>query len=392
MKNIIRNLHFSKFPLISLLSIIFGLNIGLSLTVNDQATDDHPLGADIYVQFSKKLDLNNKGEFELGQNIKILFSENPIKKIKPVFPGISSKIHPEGMERTYRITLEVPDRMSETLHKINESPSVVYAEPVPIRKMFEVSDDPLWNSQYHLSLVVLDSARDIHPGEDSIVIAVIDGGINYLHEDLQSDIWINAAEDVDGDGLLSPADNDSIDADNNGFLDDVIGWDFVHIPGQGFAGEDDSLADNDPMDFGGHGTHCAGDAAAATANGIGIASVGGNCSIMCIRAGMVANNGFGYIYYSIEGIYYAANNGAKVISMSYGGSSFSQTGQLAIDYAYSQGVVCVAAAGNDNSSTPQYPANYNHVIAVDATEQQDLKAPFSNFGPWIDVSAPGVDI
>ncbi|MCK5454531.1 MAG: S8 family serine peptidase, partial [Calditrichia bacterium] len=223
-------------------------------------------------------------------------------------------------------------------------------------------------------------------------IAIIDGGVNYMHEDLHSDIWVNSAEDVDGDGFLSPADNDSIDADNNGFLDDVIGWDFVHLPGQGFVGEDDSLADNDPIDFGGHGTHCAGDAAAVTNNNTGIASVGGDCSIMCIRAGMTASNGFGYIYYSVEGIYYAANNGAKVISMSYGGPGFSQTEQLAIDFAYNQGVVCVAAAGNDNNNTVQYPANYNHVIAVAATDQQDHKASFSNFGAWIDVSAPGVDI
>ena len=109
------------------------------------------------------------------------------------------------------------------------------------------------------------------------------------------------------------------------------------------------------MDFGGHGTHCAGDASAVTDNGLGIASVGGACRIMCIRAGMTASNGFGYIYYSIEGIYYAANNGAKVISMSYGGGGFSQTGQVAIDYAHSLGVICVAAAGNDNNITRYLP-------------------------------------
>jgi len=197
---------------------------------------------------------------------------------------------------------------------------------------------------------------------------------------------------LDGDGFLSPGDIDSIDNDSNGFIDDVIGWDFVHLPGQGWPGEDDSLADNEPMDFGGHGTHCAGDASAVTENGLGIASVGGSCRIMCIRAGMTASNGFGYIYYSVEGIYYAANNGANVISMSYGGGTFSQTEQIAIDYAHSQGVICVAAAGNDNNNMPQYPADYNHVVAVAATDEQDLKADFSNYGSWIDLCAPGVGI
>jgi len=107
---------------------------------------------------------------------------------------------------------------------------------------------------------------------------------------------------------------------------------------------------------------------------------------------MVAQNGFGYIYYSVEGIYYAAINGAKVISMSYGGGSPSGTGQTAIDFAHSLGVICVAAAGNDDDNTPQYPANYNHVLAVAATDEQDIKAGFTNYGTWIDVSAPGVNI
>jgi len=392
MKKMIRRLADPEMVLRLIFLTVNTLLLTFASSAFSQSSSETSIGTDIYVQFREKLNINSEGKIELKKNIQLLFSENPVRSIQSVFPGRVTANHLEGMDRTYRLRLEKPQYIDKILKILNNTPEVIYAESVPVYRMFEVSNDPLWNTQYHLSLVVLDSARDIHPGEDSIVIAIIDGGVNYLHEDLQSEIWINSAEDVDGDGMLSPADNDSIDADNNGFLDDVIGWDFVHIPGQGFAGEDDSLADNDPMDFGGHGTHCAGDAAAATANGIGIASVGGNCSIMSIRAGMVASNGFGYIYYSIEGIYYAANNGAKVISMSYGGGSSSQTGQTAIDYATNLGVVCVAAAGNDNSSTPQYPANYNHVLAVAATEQQDQKAPFSNFGPWIDVSAPGVDI
>jgi subtilisin family serine protease len=347
---------------------------------------------EIYIQFKNELDVDSKGQLQLEPSVTPLFSATPIVAIHSVFPKSELDKRLAGMERIYRIKVSNAENLDETLHGLSTSSNVVYAERIPIRRMFEIPNDPRWYSQYHLQLLKVDSARGIHTGDSSVVIAIIDGGVDYLHEDLRADIWFNSSEDLDGDGFLSPADIDSIDNDSNGFIDDVIGWDFVHLPGQGWVGEDDSLADNEPMDFGGHGTHCAGDASAVTDNGLGIASVGGACRIMCIRAGMTASNGFGYIYYSIEGIYYAANNGANVISMSYGGGTFSQTGQVAIDYAHSLGVICVAAAGNDNNNMPQYPANYNHVVAVAATDAKDHKAEFSNYGSWIDLCAPGVGI
>jgi len=347
---------------------------------------------EIYIQFKNELDVDLKGQFQLESSVNALFSATPIVEIHSVFPKLESNNYLPGMERIYRIKVSNPENINETLQGLSTNSNVVYAERIPVRQMFEIPNDPFWFSQYHLQLLKVDSARGIHTGDSSVAIAIIDGGVNYLHEDLRANIWFNSSEDLDGDGFLSPGDIDSIDNDNNGFIDDVIGWDFVNLPGLGWPGEDDSLADNEPMDFGGHGTHCAGDASAITDNGLGIASVGGECRIMCIRAGMTASNGFGYIYYSIEGIYYAANNGAKVISMSYGGSSFSQTEQVAIDYAHSLGVICVAAAGNDNNNIPQYPANYNYVVSVAATDEQDHKADFSNYGSWIDLCAPGVDI
>ncbi|HFE65558.1 MAG TPA: hypothetical protein ENK14_14255, partial [Caldithrix sp.] len=362
--------------------LLFFLTTLLILTEAIYSQTPEPLFIrdEIYVRFSEQVSLDSQGVPDLNQPVQALFAATPILQIRPVFPAQKEQQRLPGMERVFRIQVQNANRLEETLRKLNTSSLIVYAEPIPVRLMFELPNDPLWFSQYHMALMEVDSARDIFQGDSSVAIAIIDGGVNYLHEDLHADIWVNAAEDVDGDGFLSPADLDSIDADGNGFVDDVIGWDFVNLPGQGFPGEDDSLADNEPMDFGGHGTHCAGDAAAVTDNGVGIASVGGDSRIMCIRAGMVAQNGFGYIYYSVEGIYYAANNGAKIISMSYGSSTPSSTEQFAIDYAFNQGVICVAAAGNDNTNQPQYPANYNHVIAVAATDQQDHKADFSSYG------------
>ncbi len=356
-----------------------------------QATDLF-IPNEIFIQFKNELDVDSKGQFQLEPNLSTFFSATPIIEIHPVFPKPKLENRLSGMEKIYRIKVSNAEDLDETIQRLSASSYVVYAERIPIRRMFEIPNDPLWFSQYHLQLLQIDSARGIHTGDSNIAIAIIDGGVNYLHEDLNADIWVNSLEDLDGDGFLSPGDIDSIDNDGNGFVDDVIGWDFVHLPGQGYPGEDDSLADNDPMDFGGHGTHCAGDAAAVTDNGLGIASVGGSSHIMCIRAGMTASNGFGYIYYSIEGIYYAANSGARVISMSYGGSSPSTTEQTAINYAHNLGVICVAAAGNDNNNTPQYPANYNNVLAVAATDAQDHKADFSNYGNWVDLCAPGVAI
>lgn len=346
----------------------------------------------LYLRFTPDAGIHNAEDIRSNPALQPVLNSTPLLDSRPVFPGSAARGGITGMERTFRLFFSTEADLAQIIEKLNGSELIELVEKIPVRQMYGPSNDPLWNLQYQHTLMQLDSAREIHFGDTSVAIAVIDGGVNYLHEDLHSEIWINHAEDVDGDGFLSPADLDSTDADGNGFIDDVIGWDFVHLPGQGYPGEDDSLADNDPMDFGGHGTHCAGDAAAATHNGIGVASPGGNCRIMPVRAGMMAQNGQGYIYYSAEGIYYAANAGAKVISMSYGGSGYSGVAQMAIDYSFSQGVTCVAAAGNDNDTIPKYPASYNHVISVAATDGNDHKAAFSNYGSWVDVSAPGAEI
>jgi subtilisin family serine protease len=224
-------------------------------------------------------------------------------------------------------------------------------------------------------------------------VAILDTGVHWQHVDLQAGIAVNAAEDVNQNGVFDPGDLDEFDADRDGYVDNVIGWDFVALPpSQLYPGEDGAPPDNDPMDFDGHGTHCAGDAAAVTNNGEGVAGIGWRSEILPVRVGYRANDGQGYIAYSIEGIYYAANHGASVISMSYGGSYHSTTEQAAVDYAAGLGVVLVAAAGNDNSQDFSYPAHYDNVIAVAATDQSRNRADFSNYGSWVDVAAPGVQI
>jgi hypothetical protein len=188
------------------------------------------------------------------------------------------------------------------------------------------------------------------PGE-AVIVAIVDSGVDYGHPDLASSMW------TDGSGYY--------------------GYDFVND-------------DNDPMDDFGHGTHCAGIVAAGFDNGIGISGVCPNARIMALKS--IGGDGNGETDDAVEAIYYAVNHGADVISNSWGTRAYSQTLQDTIDYAHSQGVIVVASAGNDNWMLPRYPASYADVIAVASTDSDDIKVLTSNFGDWIDISAPGVDI
>jgi len=215
-------------------------------------------------------------------------------------------------------------------------------------------------------------------GDPDITIAIIDTGIDYTHVDLADNVWINPGEDLNGNGIVDPSDFNGIDDDvpANGYIDDIRGWNF----------HTDS---NDPIDIYGHGTHCSGIAAAVANNGNGTAGVTWNCKIMPLELN-VSDTIFSTT--TIEAIYYAVNNGANAISMSWGGTYNMQSLYNALVYAYGKGVVLVASAGNFNNDIKIYPACYPIVIAVAATDRNDNRAFFSNYGDWVDVAAPGAEI
>ncbi len=215
------------------------------------------------------------------------------------------------------------------------------------------------------------------PGED-IVVAVIDTGVNYNHSDVSGNMWRNPGE-IAGNGR---------DDDGNGYVDDIYGWDFT-TGGGGSGGA--AVTGSDPMDRHGHGTHCSGTIAAVTNNTRGVAGIAPNAKIRAVKG--LSDSGSGYISWLSNCIVYAANNGAHVLSNSWGGGGSSSTLTNAVNYAHSRGCVIIAAAGNSNRNVSGFiPASIPKVIAVAATDHNDIKAYFSNYGAMIDVSAPGVSI
>ena len=205
---------------------------------------------------------------------------------------------------------------------------------------------------------------------ENVVVAVIDSGVDYNHPDLFANIWSNQDEIA----------NNGIDDDNNGYVDDSRGWDFVN-------------QDNQPMDFNNHGTHVAG-IIAATIDGVGITGVAPNAEIMPVR--VLDENGFGKISEALAGIRYAVENGADVINLSLGGNDYVSEVLDTISWAVQQGVVVVVAAGNESQTFPSYPARFANqfCIAVGSVDDNNRLSNFSNRAgilPLDYVVAPGGD-
>jgi subtilisin family serine protease len=280
--------------------------------------------------------------------------------------------------------------------ELSAAPGVAYAEPSFIypleRDPAYTPNDPQLASQYGLAKIQATAAWDLTQGDTAVVIGIVDSGVEVTHPDLSGNIWINPGEDGP-DGLGGNKRTNAVDDDGNGYVDDWRGWDF------GGANYTNIVPDNNPSPTAAnneHGTHVAGIASASTDNGVGVAGTGFRCRLLAVKTS--ADNdtrgpgGVAYILAGYEGIAYAAAMGADVVNCSWGGTGGSQTEQELIRYATELGTLVVAAAGNNSSSSPFYPASYEGVLSVAATSSTDVRASFSNYGQTVDVCAPGVSI
>jgi subtilisin family serine protease len=320
-----------------------------------------------------------------------------VERIEPTFKKSSTQaknlalFESIGLDRIYTIIVPDGTDILTVVNAYTHDSHVVYAEPDYLGRGFAVPNDPSYKLQWGLhnngsnppghpgkagADIHAPQAWDIQKGSSSVIVAVLDTGVDWDHPDLSARIWSNTDE-TSGNG---------IDDDHNGYIDDIRGWDFANN-------------DNNPMDDNGHGTVNAGIIGADTNNGVGIAGVDWHCRLMPIK--VLDETNWGLYSWWASGLQYAADNGAKVISMSMGGSASDSTLKAAVDYAYGLNCVICVSMGNDNSNTVYYPAAYPNVIAVGAVDTDDTRCvppdwqPFgmqfggSNYGSHIDVVAPG---
>jgi subtilisin family serine protease len=288
---------------------------------------------------------------------------------------------PVGLQRVLRLTVSPHTDTPALLRALRDLPGTEYAVENPLRVtspdkesqagfyLDNVPGDPLYGEQWFYPVLQAPAAWDLTRGGGSVV-AIVDNGTDWQHPDLAGNIWSNPGE-IPGNG---------VDDDQNGFVDDIRGWDFF-----------DQDNNPSPETFGGtvdyHGTHTAGLAAALMNNRRGVVGMAPECKIMPIRVGIGST-----IVYGLEGIIYAAQNGADVISLSWGGPGSNSFESDVIADAMLQGAVVIAAAGNEGTSSPHYPAAYSNVLAVAATAPGDVRSGFSNYGDWVSLCAPGTNI
>jgi len=274
----------------------------------------------------------------------------------------------------YRLRLpeEVDVRQASTLY--NALPWVEYAEPNYIVRAAISPDDPFYSPKqsWYYDIINAPAGWDIERGRSAIIVAVLDTGVDLDHPDLESKLWINAREVVGND----------MDDDDNGCIDDVHGCNFVALP-----------PSSDPGDDHGHGTMVAGILGARSNNGLGVAGTAWGVTLLPVK--VLDSTGAGTASDVAQGIVYAAKSGAQVINLSMARPSPSRALEGAVKEAHDVfGAILVGASGNEGQEGVGYPAAYPGVIAVSAFDRSDpnSRASFSNWGPEVNVAAPGVGV
>lgn len=315
--------------------------------------------------------LDNKDPY-IRENLLSLYGEY----LEPFYP-----VEIKGMENIFILSDKHYDKLSGYLSRkaITAEKSRHYKFQNP-----QIPNDPYFNQQYALNLLRFIDAWQHNTGSNNIVVGIVDSGIDYNHEDLYDRIWINQGEIPDS----------GFDDDNNGFIDDYIGWNFVSAgPDEVYPGETPGPS-NDPMDFSGHGTAISGLIGAMTNNNTGIAGASHKSRLMAVKSGYVNNEGIGVLkdIDAARGIVYAAQNGAHIINLSWGDINPSNIIQKAINYALRENVILIAAAGNSGGNFLFFPASLDSVISVGSVAPNGIKSTFSNYSNDLDIFIYGENL
>ena len=341
---------------------------------------------EILIKFNEiprhKIKISEKGKIKTGfSSVDNILGQYPIFNAQPVFNiGKNPVADTSELERFYMITISTEQDIFLIINELNNDSNIEYAGPNHKVTTYLTPNDPYYHSSgswgknysdlYGMHLIDAAGAWDVTTGSQDVVVAVIDTGVDYNHEDLLGNMWVNEDEILDEN-----------DTDGDGFIDNIYGADFANN-------------DSDPMDGHGHGTHCAGTIGAVGNNSTGVVGVNWQTKIMAVKG--LSDGGSGYSNDLANAIKWAADQGADVLSNSWGSSVPTPSNpvlEAAVRYAYNGGCVIVFAAGNDGLDVQYFsPQNMEETIAVAAIDDQDKKTWFTNFGELVDVCAPGEDI
>jgi len=284
---------------------------------------------------------------------------------------------------TFKITMKDNQLIEPALIALQNENSIHFAAFDPIIRSFYTPNDPLFINQWHHLVIQSEEMWEHARGDTTIIIAIVDSGVKWNHPDLRDNIYINWNEMTGvtinwNSGVIIGW--DGIDNDENGYIDDVLGWNFTTLPGDNNVYQ--SLMENN------HGTHVAGCAGAVGDNNIGVSGVAMNVKLLITRH-TPDDVSTAQLFNPYNGILYAADNGAHIINCSWGGTADPTQVNMIIDYATEQGSLVVVAAGNSGGENINYPACATNTLSVAASNENDEKTDFSTFGTWVDMIAPG---
>jgi serine protease len=360
-------------------TLILSFVLCLTLAYSQNVYKDFVDGS-IYVKFSKSLlkeaSRENAGNISLSKlkSLNKLVSKYGITRAyKPFYQATDD----ENLQTILKLEFTDKSKVNDIIDELSAIQGVEYAEKEHLNLSYAVPNDPMFASttgSTHLNQINAQNAWNIFNGSSNITVAIIDNAVMWTHVDLVANTYTNTIEANGSTG---------VDDDGNGYIDDINGFDV--------AGNDGVATPTSTSQD--HGTHCAGIAGATSNNSIGVASIGWNIKIIPVKCsydnttGSIINKGY-------EGIIYAVKAKAKIISCSWGNSSGipSQSEQYVMDYAWNRGCIVICSAGNNGTSTQNYPGAYNHVYCVASVDASDAKSTISSYGSWVDIAAPGDNI